>query len=610
MRATLCLAVLAFAGCKSGDGFAVDLTIAFDNISVTDAEVAQMTRLHVVASNAESFTTDVNTAGSFHGRSGTIRYKPGAHTTGTLTLTIAAFDGTTEFASGHVDVRLSPGATSTASMTLYGQKPSGVDAGADMLSVADMPPFDFAGSSGCNVDTDCASGYYCNPVNACVPVLGYGGSCTRDTQCVSKFCADGVCCDQRCGGTCQACNSSGTCKPIAAMMQPAGGHGTCTTDGTSCGGYCDGTNTAACFYPSASTSCGGTANPGTCSNGTCTCPPATVMCAMNGNRCTSTSFNNYDCDSTGGMCSGATPNCNLNSCGMAPPPQIVSSSPIFGYYMGQDPNNVYVSVSGATHTIVKVPKNHNTQTTWSVGGADGGVAADGVNVYWCDGNNIYQLPATSSSATGKTQLAGSITCQAVTVDATYVYWTDPFTTKGIGRVPISGTPTQAKTLLPGSNPVAIISDGTYLYWTQSSGSPVMRAAVDGTGSTPLVTGASGADQIARDAQFLYFDASDPNTAGQLIAYKAPISGGAAIPLLKGLTGGISLGVTNSSLFVLDTNAGVYKVPLCGGSPLLVYSTTNYLSVMVVDGQYTPSAYFSMNTTSQPTAVANIYWGQW
>ena len=99
---------------------------------------------------------------------------------------------------------------------------------------------------------------------------------------------------------------------------------------------------------------------------------------------------------------------------------------------------------------------------------------------------------------------------------------------------------------------------------QSSGAAIMRATVDGTGSMPLVAGTIDGDQIARDAQFLYFDAADPHTAGQFIAYKAPITGGAAIPLLKGLTGGISLGVTNTALFVLDTNAGIYKVPVCGG----------------------------------------------
>ncbi|HEX9576583.1 MAG TPA: OmpA family protein [Myxococcales bacterium] len=47
--------------------------------------------------------------------------------------------------------------------------------------------------------------------------------------------------------------SAGTCSPVAG--DPRGGRPACTTDGTACGGACDGVGRAACAYPGGSTEC-------------------------------------------------------------------------------------------------------------------------------------------------------------------------------------------------------------------------------------------------------------------------------------------------------------------------------------------------------------------
>jgi hypothetical protein len=64
-------------------------------------------------------------------------------------------------------------------------------------------------------DSDCAGANTCNGHGACQ--LKNGSACQGASACVSQQCADGVCCDESCTGTCYGCNqpgSEGTCKPI------------------------------------------------------------------------------------------------------------------------------------------------------------------------------------------------------------------------------------------------------------------------------------------------------------------------------------------------------------------------------------------------------------
>lgn len=57
--------------------------------------------------------------------------------------------------------------------------------------------------------------------------LENGLACAKDEECASGFCTDGVCCDTRCRGACDACDGAkkGTCSPSDAP--PKKGHGSC-----------------------------------------------------------------------------------------------------------------------------------------------------------------------------------------------------------------------------------------------------------------------------------------------------------------------------------------------------------------------------------------------
>ncbi|MBK7865396.1 MAG: hypothetical protein IPJ65_43725 [Archangiaceae bacterium] len=118
----------------------------------------------------------------------------------------------------------------------------------------------------CSADTDCASGNWCSG-GVCTPKAVAGASCGGDNQCGSGFCTDGVCCNVACGGQCEACDVSGRAgECVAVSGAPHSGRPGCATDGSACGGSCDGLARAACSFPTASTQCRA---PG-CATGTAT----------------------------------------------------------------------------------------------------------------------------------------------------------------------------------------------------------------------------------------------------------------------------------------------------------------------------------------------------
>ncbi len=89
------------------------------------------------------------------------------------------------------------------------------------------------------------------------PGKDWGTECSTDSECSTGFCADGVCCASACDGQCEACDiagSVGTC--VAVTGTPRGDRPACASDGSECGGVCDGTNRATCSYPGDSVQCG------------------------------------------------------------------------------------------------------------------------------------------------------------------------------------------------------------------------------------------------------------------------------------------------------------------------------------------------------------------
>lgn len=97
----------------------------------------------------------------------------------------------------------------------------------------------------CTVQADCIATAVCTNMSCGPkPKKTNGAGCVADGDCLSNICADGVCCNARCGGMCQACNltgQAGTCASVASGKNDP--HRICQNTGAaSCGtnGQCDG----------------------------------------------------------------------------------------------------------------------------------------------------------------------------------------------------------------------------------------------------------------------------------------------------------------------------------------------------------------------------------
>jgi uncharacterized repeat protein (TIGR01451 family)/uncharacterized repeat protein (TIGR02543 family) len=119
-----------------------------------------------------------------------------------------------------------------------------------------------------------------------------GTPCSGATECATELCVDGVCCDDACTGQCQACDvlgSEGVCQRVSGA--PHGARLACASDGSDCGGTCDGAQDG-CAYPPATTPCGPAAS---CADGVATLPGA--------------------CDGAGACHAGQTQDCAPYLCG-------------------------------------------------------------------------------------------------------------------------------------------------------------------------------------------------------------------------------------------------------------------------------------------------------
>jgi MYXO-CTERM domain-containing protein len=105
----------------------------------------------------------------------------------------------------------------------------------------------------CATDAQCTDGSFCK-AGVCTPIQKPGQKCTRDAQCASGFCTDGVCCEARCDGQCEACGSNGKCDAVTG--DPKGARTACAGDADdACAGSCDGANRSSCAYPGAAVIC-------------------------------------------------------------------------------------------------------------------------------------------------------------------------------------------------------------------------------------------------------------------------------------------------------------------------------------------------------------------
>ena len=157
-------------------------------------------------------------------------------------------------------------------------------------------------------DASCPSGYRydksaANNMGACVAAdqltdLDLGQTCSKDYQCKSGFCIEGLCCDSGCQGVCRSCalsGSQGHCTQVTdGAPDPKGICGSGGDGGTGCGftGKCDATGK--CAYATTATPCG---QPQSCVGGVVTTA--------------------QHCDGSGGCAPGVSRQCAPYTCNAA-----------------------------------------------------------------------------------------------------------------------------------------------------------------------------------------------------------------------------------------------------------------------------------------------------
>ncbi len=126
----------------------------------------------------------------------------------------------------------------------------------------------------CTTSADCSSSGWCD-AGTCKARHANGAACATGDECASTICADGVCCNAGCTGTCEACNetgTAGTCTPVAGA--PRTGHGACSagTPSEPCSAaQCDGIERTTCnAFVGSSVNC----RAASCSGGVATLPAA------------------------------------------------------------------------------------------------------------------------------------------------------------------------------------------------------------------------------------------------------------------------------------------------------------------------------------------------
>jgi hypothetical protein len=175
------------------------------------------------------------------------------------------------------------------------------------------------------------------------------------------------------------------------------------------------------------------------------------------------------------------------------------------------------------------------------------LAVDDTNVYFTnlDGNTVYRVSKVDGSNPVKiADQPDALRPHSITVDGTYVYWTNYDNINGeVRRCPIAGCGSNPSTLLSAANyPGSIFVVGNRVFWAEDGAGTVTSADVTDGGNRKVLYAKDDAGtqpyQIAHDTNYVYFTDIGLNGFPQRI----PFDGGAAVALNSNqLTNGIALG---------------------------------------------------------------------
>jgi hypothetical protein len=397
----------------------------------------------------------------------------------------------------------------------------------------------------CEAGAGCGSGLDCNDAGACepAPLCSTVKTCLGNSDCGGGPCfsmGGASACTSECFTNCD-CPYGSTCKPLFNVL---GGNFCMTTTPIPfeiCNGKDDNCNGIIDDEPAVDQWCAGTQGPGyVCQNGACVCPhmcggqcadlTSVANCGSCGNTCatgqfcvggscvcsagealcngacTVIDFDVMNCGACGHVCpGGASASCTEGHCLLT----LVSSGNWVAGGIAVDGVNVYWTTQGQG-TVMKcaVGGCNNNPTTIASGQADPtGIAVDATSVYWTNavGGTVMKCPISGCNGNPQVLVSGlSGAPWAIAVDATSVYWANQYDST-IQKCPLGGgTPV----VLAGSALNEIAVDGSAVYWATSTAVMACANGCSGNNPTALATGQSSPTGIATDGTSVYWATGD------------------------------------------------------------------------------------------------------
>jgi hypothetical protein len=211
------------------------------------------------------------------------------------------------------------------------------------------------------------------------------------------------------------------------------------------------------------------------------------------------------------------------------------------------------------------------------------IAADGVNVYWTTSDSVIGMPLADGPPV--VLATGQLVPHGLAVDGTSVYWSN--TDGSVMKAPIAGGPwtllaTGTAYEVPSGGARTLGLDATRVYWTNpgtgAGDGKVLAVPIDGGAVVVLASGEESPSALAVGVTAVYY------AAGGSIKV-VPVAGGAPATIASGaevdLPGAIA--VDSESVYWTNQSAGkVMKATLGGGDPQTLASEEGVAGDLAVD----------------------------
>lgn len=278
-------------------------------------------------------------------------------------------------------------------------------------------------------------------------------------------------------------------------------------------------------------------------------------------------------------------------CGGANEATILASGQVDPNAIAVDGSNVYWTNGGSflpdggidrIGAVMKVPISGGSPVLLASASDPTGIAVNGSNVYWT--NSVLfdsELQSTSLAGGPVTVLTTTELPEGIAVDGTSVYWAESFAIK---KVPIEGGASSVLTSAQSARALALFASNVYF----SDAGTIKKVSVDGGVVTVLASGLQAAVRsIAADATGIYWGVSmgslpsDPGTIlGSIM--KVPLTGGSPIILASGVSPA-SVAVDGKYVYWLNSTGTLMRVSVNGGVPVMLSHAGVGLNALAITG---------------------------